>query len=129
MSNPFDYINDILSGKKNLIVDETTEKDYNSFIVNRGLSYYKDCIMQVNEINRRTHIDNKMKNDFLLNSIRSYKRPYIKWTKSEKNLDIECIKVVFGFSDKKALEVFNLFSKEDLKQLKIKADIGGIVKK
>lgn len=128
MSNPFDYINDILTTKKNLIVDSTTEKDYNSFIINRGLSYYKDCIMQVNEMNRRHSIDNKMKNDFLINSIRSYKRPYVKWTKSEKNLDVECIKVAFNLSDKKALEVFDLFSKEQIKHLKDKADIGGVKK-
>jgi hypothetical protein len=44
MSNPFDYVNAILQNKKQLIVDEITEKDYNPFLTNRSLSYHKDCI-------------------------------------------------------------------------------------
>ena len=44
MSNPFDYVKDILQPKKNLIVDEITEKSYKPFLVNKGLSFYRLCI-------------------------------------------------------------------------------------
>ena len=44
MSNPFDYVNAILQNKKQLIVDDITEKGYVPFMVNRSLSYHKDCI-------------------------------------------------------------------------------------
>jgi len=30
--SPFDYVNQILQGKKNLIVDEITEKEYSPFL-------------------------------------------------------------------------------------------------
>ena len=108
--NPFDYVNQILYGKKNMIVDEVTEKSYTPFLVNRSLSYHKDCIGYANEMNFRHHLDKKLQNDFLLNTIRSQKRPFAKWVKSEKSEDIECIKAVYGFSDTKAREALRLLS-------------------
>jgi len=125
MSNPFDYVNAILQNKKQLIVDEITEKDYVSFLVNRSLSYHKDCVLYANEMNRRHFIDKKLQNDFLLNTVRSQKRPFAKWIKSEKSDDLECIKTVFGFSDTKAREALRLLSKEQIQQLKEKTDTGG----
>jgi hypothetical protein len=126
--NPFDYVNQILYGKKNLIVDEVTEKSYTPFLVNRSLSYHKDCIGYANEMNFRHHLDKKLQNDFLLNTIRSQKRPFAKWVKSEKSEDIECIKTVYGFSDTKAREALRLLSNEQIQQLKEQTDIGGLGK-
>jgi hypothetical protein len=126
--NPFDYVNAILQNKKQLIVDDITEKEYNSFIVNRSLSYHKDCIMYANEMNRRHFIDKKLQNDFLLNTVRSQKRPFAKWVKTEKSEDIECIKTIYGFSDTKARESARLLSKEQIQQLKEKTQTGGLRK-
>ena len=126
--SPFDFVNQILQGKKQLIVDDLTEKEYNPFIVNRSLSYHKDCILFANEMNRRHFIDKKMQNDFLLNTIRSQKRPFAKWVKSEKSDDLECIKLVYQFSDGKAKEALRLLSKEQIQQLKEQTDIGGLRK-
>lgn len=125
---PFDFVNQIMQGKKQLIVDELTEKEYVPFIVNKTLSYHKDCIMYANEVNRRHFIDKKLQNDFLLNTIRSKKRPFIKWAKSEKSEDIECIKQIYGFSDKKAYEALRLLNDEQIQELKEKTDIGGLRK-
>lgn len=128
MANPFEYSNQILHGKKNLIVDEQTEKDYNPFLVNRSLSYHYDCILYANEMNIRPHMDKKMQNSFLINTVRSKKRPFVKWAKSEKNEDIACIKTIFGYSDSKALEALSLLSKEQIQQLKEKTNTGGLRK-
>ena len=128
MSNPFDYVNSILQNKKNLIVDELTEKDYSPFLVNRTLSYHKDCILYANEMNRRHLTDKKLQYDFLLNTIRSQKRPFAKWVKSEKSEDLECIKQVFGLSDQKAREAKRLLSNEQIQQLKEQTDTGGLRK-
>lgn len=128
MSNPFDYVKDILQAKKNLIVDELTEKDYKPFLVNKGLSFYRDCVSFVNQMNQRPHLDKKLQNDFLLNTIRSMKRPYAKWEKSEENDDIECVKLVYGFSDTKALEALRLLTKEQIQQLKEQTLTGGLGK-
>ena len=128
MSNPFDYVNSVLQNKKNLIVDELTEKDYQPFLVNRTLSYHKDCIMYANEMNRRHLADKKLQYDFFLNTIRSQKRPFAKWVKTEKSDDLECIKQVFGLSDQKAREARRLLSNEQIQKLKEQTDTGGLRK-
>jgi hypothetical protein len=126
--NPFDYVKEILQGKKQLIVDDLTEKEYNPFIVNRSLSYHKDCVMYANEMNRRHFLDKKLQNDFLLNTVRSQKRNFAKWVKVEKSDDLECIKQIYGFSDSKAREALQLLNKDQIQQLKEKTDIGGLRK-
>ena len=129
MSNPFDYVNAILQNKKQLIVDEITEKDYTPFLVNRSLSYHKDCIMYANEMNRRHFLDKKLQFDFLLNTVRSQKRPFAKWVKSEKSDDLECIKQIYGFSESKAREALRLLSDEQIQQLKEQTQTGGLTKR
>jgi len=126
--SPFDYVNQILQGKKQLIVDDVTESEYVPFLVNRSLSYQIDCVSYANEMNRRSFIDKKLQNDFLLNTIRSKKRPFVKWAKSDKSEDIQCIKTVYGFSDTKALEALRLLTDEQIQQLKEKTGIGGLRK-
>ena len=127
--SPFDYVNQILQGKKQLIVDEITEKEYVPFLVNRSLSYHKDCVMYANEMNKRHFLDKKLQNDFLLNTVRSQKRPFAKWVKSEKSEDLECIKATFNYSDTKAKEALSLLSKEQIQELKEKTSIGGLLGK
>jgi len=122
---PFDFVNQILQGKQQLIVDDLTEKEYVPFLTNRSLSYHKDCILFANEMNLRHHVDAKMQNDFLLNTVRSRKRPFTKWAKSEKSEDIECIKIIFGYSNSKAREALRLLSDKQIQELKTKTDIGG----
>jgi len=126
--SPFDFVNQILQGKKQLIVDDLTEKEYNPFIINRSLSYHKDCVLFANEMNRRHFLEKKLQNDFLLNTIRSQKRPFAKWVKAEKSDDLECIKQIYGFSDSKAREALRLLSKDQIQQLKEQTDIGGLRK-
>jgi hypothetical protein len=126
--SPFDYVKEILQSKKQLIVDELTEKEYNPFIINRSLSYHKDCVLFANEMNRRHFIDKKLQNDFLLNTVRSQKRPFAKWVKAEKSEDLSCIKSFYGFSESKAREALRLLSKDQIQQLKEQTDTGGLRK-
>jgi hypothetical protein len=128
MSNPFDYVNQILQGKKQLIVDELTEKEYVPFLTNRSLSQHKDCVLFANEMNMRHHLDKKMQNDFLLNTVRSMKRSFAKWAKSEKDDDIACVKMVYGLSDSKARDAMRLLTKEQIQQLKKETFTGGLGK-
>ena len=128
MSNPFDYVNSVLQNKRNLIVDELTEKEYQPFLVNRTLSYHKDCVMYANEMNRRHLLDKKLQYDFFINTIRSQKRPFAKWVKVEKSDDLECIKQIFGFSNQKARDALRLLSNEQIQKLKEQTDTGGLRK-
>jgi hypothetical protein len=128
MPKVFDYVNEILYGKKDLMVDEQSEKDYVPFLTNRSLSYHYDCILYANEMNRRSHIDKKCQYHFFINTIRSKKRPFMKWEKSEKNEDMECIKKIYGFSDSKAVEALRLLNDEQIQKLKEQTSIGGLRK-
>jgi hypothetical protein len=126
--SPFEFANQILQGKKQLIVDESTENEYVPFMVNRALSYHKDCVLYANEMNRRHQLDKKLQNDFLLNTIRAKKRPFNKWIKPEKSEDIACIKSFYGFSDAKARDALRLLTDKQIQELKEKADKGGLGK-
>jgi len=128
MSNPFDYATAILQTKKQLIVDELTEKEYNPFLVNRALSQHKDCLAFANEMNSRHYLEKKLQFDYLLNTIRSMKRPFAKWVKAETNDDLECVKLAYGLSDSKAREALRILSKEQIQKLKEETFIGGLGK-
>jgi hypothetical protein len=79
-------------------------------------------------MNQRHHLDKKCQNSFLINTVRSRKRPFAKWVKSEKSEDLECIKKVFQYSDVKAKEVLRLLSDEQIQKLKEQTGIGGLRK-
>jgi hypothetical protein len=126
--NPFDYVNEILQGKKQLIIDDASEKAYVPFLTNRSLSYHLDCIMYANEMNKRHIVDSKLQNDFLLNTVRSKKRPFAKWAKVVQNDDLECIQKMYGLSKIKAREAVRLLSDEQIQKLKEQTDTGGLRK-
>jgi hypothetical protein len=79
-------------------------------------------------MNMRHFADKKMQNDFLINSIRSKKRPFVKWTKSEKIENLEVIKSYFNYSESKAKDALRLLSEEQIQKIKEKTDIGGLRK-
>jgi hypothetical protein len=118
---PFDIINSITYDKKRLI-DDTNEKAYNAFNVNKGLSYFKDTIFHAQQMNMNYHLDNLMQYDYLFSSIRKQKR-YAKWIKKDKDADIEAIKIYFNYGYQKAKEAYSILSKEQVKYIKEK--VGG----
>ena len=88
--NPFEFLNAINTTKKDVIVDDITEKAYNSFMVNRSLSYFNDTVVLANEMNRYHHLDNKLQFDFLINMVRKRKR-FSKWIKPQIESDVEAV--------------------------------------
>lgn len=124
--NPFDYVNSILYSKKNLIVDEVTEKSYSPFLTNRALSYHKDTILHAQEMNLNGHLDKKLQFDYLINIIRPTKRTNSKWAKKEKDSNIEAIQEYFGYNYNKAKTASFILSKEQLKEIKKKLEKGGV---
>ncbi len=128
--SPFDFINDINFGKKNLLKDDDKgilEKEYNSFIINRGLSYFSDTVLYANEMNLRHELDKRMQNDYLLHSIRSKKR-FSKWVKNKKEERVDLIKQYFNYSNQKAREVLDIITDEEYNQIKQAFETGGTSK-
>ena len=123
--SPFDFLNSINTNKVNLIdKDADNEKLYNSFLVNRSLSYFPDTVFMSNEMNRLHHLDSKLQYDFLINIVRKKKR-FSKWDKPEERTDIECVKQYFGYSESKAKQVVGLLSESQITTIKSKVSIGG----
>ncbi len=122
--NPFEYANAINYTKKNIMVDDIAEKDYNSFMVNRSLSYFQDTVLMANEMNKNHQIDKRLQFDFLINIVRKRKR-FSKWLKNTVESDVEVVKEYYGYNNQKARQALTLLTPEQINVLKQKVNKGG----
>ena len=122
--NPFEFANAINYTKKNIMVDDITEKAYAPYMINRQLSYFPDTVLAANEMNKNHHIDNRLQFDFFINIVRRRKR-FSKWFKPEQISDLDVVKKYYGYSNEKARQVLALLSTEQINELKRKVAKGG----
>jgi hypothetical protein len=124
--SPFDFINDITFGKKDLLrEDSLNEKDYSPFMVNRGLSYFSDTVMYANEMNRHSGIAKLWQNDFFLNTI-SRKKRFSKWHKKEADSQsLQLVMEYYKYSNNRAREIMDILSPDQLKMIEQKLYKGG----
>jgi hypothetical protein len=116
----------ILQTKKNPFKDELDYKDYVPFVVNRALSFHQDCVLYANELNLNPGMDKDMQYLFYLNTIRSMKRKFQPWQKSSTDKNIEAVKTYFGYSNEKAKEALRILTEEQIAEIIIKTDKGGV---
>jgi Bacteriophage clamp loader A subunit len=114
----------ILQTKKNVF--DGDYKDYKAFMVNRALSYHRDCILYANEMNMHPGVDPDLQYNYLLNTIRSVKRKFQPWQKSEVLKDLECVKTFFGYSNEKAKDVMRILNEDQIAEIRAKTNIGGV---
>jgi len=130
---PFSFVNAINQSKDDLMLDQNgnhsdlLERMYNPFIVNRSLSYFNDTVLHANEMNKNCHIDPKLQNHYLINTIRKRKR-FSKWIKPEEFDNIEAIKEYYNCSNEKARQFVGLLTNEQLSELKQRVNHGGYKK-
>lgn len=117
-----DIIPSILQNKKNVLENE---KDYNAYVINKALSFHYDCIMQANEMNRFPSLPATLQYQFLLNSIRGYKRPFKPWQKRETIENLETVKEYYNYSNEKAKEVLVLLNADQIEELRKQVYKGG----
>ena len=122
--NPFEYSKAINMSKQDIMIDDLAEKEYNSFIVNRSLSYFPDTVLYANEMNVNHHIDARLQFDFFINLVKKRKR-FSKWFKATELENLELIKEYYGYSNEKAKSVYKLFSNDELLTLKNRIYKGG----
>ena len=128
MMNPFDFVkainetkHDLIRGSENPDLAETFYKPY---VINKAFSYFKDTVMYANELNMYPNTDNKLQNDYYLNSIRKGKR-YSKWHKKEEDDKIEAIIEYYNVNYARAREISNVLTDEQLDLIKRKLIKGG----
>lgn len=123
--SPFDFLKSINNTKQNLIdINQENAKYYNSFVINRSLSYFPDTIYFANEMNRFHQIDEELQYAFLLNIVRKKNR-FSKWDKADDINNLNIIKSYFGYNDEKARQVLPLLSSEQITTIKDKVHTGG----
>ena len=123
--SPFDFVNSIHYDKKDLIVDDWSERQYNPFIINKSLSFGADTVIQANEMNSRPHLDKKLQFDFLRNIVPAKKR-FNKWVKKEKLEAIDIVKQYYGYNNTKAQEAASILSQKQIDLIKQKLKKGGL---
>ncbi len=113
-----DYLNAVNHTKVPLLDtdDESIEKGYVPFVINRCLSYFPDTIFYVNEMNIRPDTSKKMQFDFYLNSLRKRKR-FSKWLKRENPDDLQAVMDYFEYSEAKAREALNVLTGETVSEI------------
>ena len=125
MSELKDWLNSINQTKKNLIdEDESLEKEYSPYIINRCLSGHLDCVLFVNEMNQYHFLPKKIQYDFLLNSLRTKKR-FAPWLRKDTIKDLDNVKRYYGYSDEKAKQALRILSKKQLNFIQSKFETGG----
>lgn len=126
--NPFEFIKAVSKTKKDLIRDsdqpEYAEKQYNAYMVNRGLSFFEDSILHANEMNMRPHLFNDAQFRYYLGSLRPRDR-FSKWHKAEKNEALDIIQHEYQCNRKLAKTYAKILSAEDIQQMKEKMVKGG----
>jgi hypothetical protein len=104
--------------------DELAESAYNSYLTNKSLSYFPDTLFYANEMNLFNHIDNKLKYQYFLNSIRPKKR-FSKWVKKQEDSDIEAVKEYYKYNTSKAEAALSLLSPQQINEIKRRLNKGG----
>lgn len=124
--NLSDFLTSINSSKENLVEKEPlSEKEYIPFVVNKCLSYFPDTIFYANQINVRPGLDKKMQYDYLRLSVSKRKR-FSKWFKEEKNDNIKLIQEYYGYSYRRAKEVLDCLTDDNIKTIKDSLKTGGV---
>ena len=122
--NPFDFVKSITYTKEDIMYD-LNESEYDSFLVNRALSYHQDCLLYANEMNRRFELSARLQYHYLLNTIRKRKR-FAKWQKPGKIDDLKVVMEYYQISRAKAEEYLNILSDREIEYLRKKMNIGGV---
>ena len=125
--NPFDYVKAINTTKKNIMVDDITESEYQPFLINRSLSYFPDTVLYANEMNQQSHLPARLQFDFFINIIKKRNR-FSKWFKPIEIQSIDIVKEYYGYSDEKAKSVLSLLNNKQIENLKKRIYKGGRAK-
>jgi hypothetical protein len=120
-----EIIPSILQTKQPVITEEN-EKDYVPFVVNKALSFHRDCVLYANEMNKLPNTNKLLQYQYLLNTIRGYKRPFQKWYKKESIDDLDLIKEYYQYSTEKAKDALLVLSDDQIGEIRKRTNKGGL---
>jgi hypothetical protein len=122
--SPFDVIK-CINEKSDPLITQETEKEYNPFIVNRGLSFMRETVMYAAEMNKYHGMDKLLQFDFYYNAIPKGKR-FAKWQKRETlDEDVKMIADIYCCSEKIALQYLDLLDETSINTIRKMMEHGG----
>jgi hypothetical protein len=125
---PFDFINSVSQNKKDLIASDDQpdiiEKQYNPYIVNRGLALHSDTVLHANEMNMRPHLFKGGQYYYYLGLLRSRDRRS-KWYKLEKDANLDAIQEYYQCNRLIAKQYMSVLPPEELQNINNKVSKGG----
>ena len=101
------------------------DQPYSAFVVNRIASNYIDTLFQANQLNRFHELDQYLQYDYLLNSTRKKKR-FRKTERDYPDQKLDLIREYYGYNMKRAQEVLNILTDEQINKIQSKLDKGGM---
>ena len=120
-----DYLSSINQSKKNILDDDPSAvKKYPPYVVNRCLSSFTDTVLYANEMNKNSHLPNKMQYDFFLNSVKPRKR-FSPWARKDSIDYLDVVKEYYGYNDDKALQALRILTKNQLDKISYLLRKGG----
>ena len=126
--NAFSFVTSINYSKEDIIRDsdnpEATEKLYSPYLTNHSLSFHASTLFDANMLNQAAHLPNQLQFDCLRALVRREKR-FSKWFKPILEDEIKLVQEVYSCSHRRAIEIRNLLSSEQLKQLAESRFTGG----
>ena len=120
-----DYLYSINQSKKNILDDDPdAARKYPAYVVNRCLSSFTDTVLYANEMNKNSHLPNKMQYDFFLNSVKPRKR-FSPWARKDSIDYLDVVKEYYGYNDDKALQALRILTKDQLDKISYLLRKGG----
>lgn len=122
------YYDAVCTGDASIINEPEFEKEYNPFLINRGLSYHEDAILAAAVLNERHGLDKKLQVLYLINTLRPRKR-FSKWVKATVSDDAKVVAEYYGISLRASRDILSLHSSEQLTVMRGFLDKGGAAKR
>ena len=120
-----DYLYSINQSKKNILDDDPdAARKYPAYVVNRCLSSFTDTVLYANEMNKNSHLPNKMQYDFFINSVKPRKR-FSPWARKDSIDYLDIVKEYYGYNDDKALQALRILTKDQLDKISYLLRKGG----
>lgn len=115
-----DIIHSILVTKKDVIQDDVDLAVYNPYVVNKALSFHRDCLPYVFEMSKYPWLDKDIQYRYYLNSVRSMKRKFQEWIKPDpwEKEEIEAIMEYYGYSFKKAVDALRVMTPQQAEEIR-----------
>lgn len=116
-----EWLPSIFDKKQNLFamgdVDEI-ERKYPAFMIAKALSQNQATVFVANQLNQMSSLDPKLQYDFVFSLIPKGRPPWGKWAKAVKSETINIIVEAYNVSNKRAEEISEMLSEDDIENLK-----------